>query len=299
MKTAIATPNGIELAELEELAPGPGEVLLEVRAAAVNPVDAMIEAGVPRELGWVPADAPIGLGADVAGTVLAVGTGVFAERPELAPGVRVAGFRGDFVSARGTFAHRVVLPAASLAVIPEALDFVEAATIPLNSSTAAQAIALAGEPSGTLLVTGAAGAVGGLAVTLARRAGWRVAALARPADVGFLQEAGAEEIIASLGKARFDAVLDAAALGEPAVDAVADGGTYVGLVPPALPVSERVVTTALTAVPESSELAAHLELAADGVLAPRVFAAWPLERAAEAIAAVAAGGVRGRYVLVP
>ncbi|WP_426302209.1 zinc-binding dehydrogenase [Arthrobacter sp. R-11] len=299
MKTAIATPNGIELAELEELAPGPGEVLLEVRAAAVNPVDAMIEAGVPRELGWVPADAPIGLGADVAGTVLAVGAGVFAERPELAPGVRVAGFRGDFVSARGTFAHRVVLPAASLAVIPEALDFVEAATIPLNSSSAAQAIALAGEPSGTLLVTGAAGAVGGLAVTLARRAGWRVAALARPADVGFLQEAGAEEIIASLGKARFDAVLDAAALGEPAVDAVADGGTYVGLVPPALPVSERVVTTALTAVPESSELAAHLELAADGVLAPRVFAAWPLERAAEAIAAVAAGGVRGRYVLVP
>ncbi len=299
MKTAIATPNGIELAELEELAPGPGEVLLEVRAAAVNPVDAMIEAGVPRELGWVPADAPIGLGADVAGTVLAVGAGVAVERPELAPGVRVAGFRGDFVSPRGTFAHQVVLPAASLAIIPDALDFVEAATIPLNSSTAAQAIALAGEPSGTLLVTGAAGAVGGLAVTLARRAGWRVAALARPADVGFLREAGAEEIVAGLGAARFDAVLDAAALGEPAVDAVADGGRYVGLVPPALPVSERVTTTALVAVPESTEVATHLGLAADGVLAPRVFAAWPLERAAEAIAAVAAGGVRGRYVLVP
>ncbi|WP_115789574.1 alcohol dehydrogenase catalytic domain-containing protein [Arthrobacter silvisoli] len=299
MKTAIATPDGIELRKLEQLPPGAGEVLLEVRAAGVNPVDAMIEAGVPRELGWVPADAPIGLGADVAGTVLAVGPGVSADRPELVPGTRVAGFRGDFVSPRGTFAHHAVLPAASLAVIPDALDFVGAATIPLNSSTAAQAIALAGEPSGTLLITGAAGAVGGLAVTLARRAGWRVAAFARPADVGFLEEAGAEEIVAGLGTARFDAVLDAAALGEPAVDAVADGGTYVGLVPPTLPDSDRVTTTALVAVPDSTELAGHLELAADGVLAPRVFATWPLERAAEAIAAVAAGGTRGRYVLVP
>lgn len=299
MKTAVATPAGIEFPMLEESAPGTGEVLLEVRAAGVNPIDAMIEAGVPRELGWVPADAPIGLGADVAGIVLAVGDGVAGERPELVPGARVAGFRGAFVSPRGTFAHRVVLPAASLAAIPEGLDFVEAATIPLNSSTAAQAIALAGEPAGTLLITGAAGAVGGLAVTLARRAGWRVAALARPADAVFLEQAGAHEVLDGLPEARFEAALDAAALGASVVDAVVDGGTYVGLVPPSLPSSERVTTTALTAVPESSELAAHLDLAADGVLAPRVLAAWPLERAAEAIAAVAAGGARGRYVLVP
>ncbi|OFI38649.1 hypothetical protein BIU82_04885 [Arthrobacter sp. SW1] len=299
MKTAIATPRGIELAALEELSPAAGEVLLEVRAAAVNPIDAMIQAGIPRELGWVEADAPIGLGADVAGVVLGLGDGVASERPELAVGARVAGFRGDFVSPRGTFAHRVVLPAASLAAIPEDLGFTAAATIPLNASTAAQAIALAGSPSGTLLVTGAAGAVGGLAVTLARRAGWRVAALARPSDVGFLEEAGADIIVTEPGKARFDAVLDAAALGDAAVDAVVDGGRYVGLIPPALPASDRVTTAALTAVPDSSELAGHLELAADGVLAPRVFAEWPLERAAEAVSAVAAGGVRGRYVLVP
>jgi NADPH:quinone reductase-like Zn-dependent oxidoreductase len=116
-------------------------------------------------------------------------------------------------------AEYLVVPASDVAPVPAGVDLLDAATVPLNSLTAAQLLALLGAPTGRLLVTGAAGGVGGYAVALAARAGWAVTALARANDTGFLTRAGAGQVVTNLPEhPDFDAVLDAALLGEAALN---------------------------------------------------------------------------------
>ena len=178
-----------------------GEVLVRIAAAAVNPVDAFTAAGGPRDAGWAAPDAVLGLGWDLAGEVVAVGDGA-----AIAPGTRVAAIVADPTVA--TFAEYVALPAADVAPIPDGIGTVDAAALPLASLTAAQALDLVGEPGGDLLITGAAGAVGGFAVPLAVRAGWTVTGLARPADAEGVRDAGAEAATGLTGG--YDAALDTA-----------------------------------------------------------------------------------------
>ena len=167
----------------------------------------------------------VGLGWDVAGTVVATGPGV-----DLRVGTRVAGVAvgpdralGD-VRRAGRAARRPV------AVVPDELDLVDAATVPVNGLAAVQALDLLGPADGrTLLVTGAAGAVGGYALRLATEAGWSVTGLARSEDEEFVRAAGADFTTTPTGG--FDAVLDAAILAADAIALVRDGGAYVGVDP--------------------------------------------------------------------
>jgi NADPH:quinone reductase len=143
----------------------------------------------------------------------------------------------------------------SLAPAPEGMDLTLAATIPLNAMTASQALDhLPLRPRDTLLVTGAAGAVGGFAVELARTRGVRIVAQGRPEDKQFLRDRGATWFVSrgeELNEAvrRFvpqgvDGVPDAAALGEPALAAVRDGGVFVSLRSDVLPQPRRCGTRA-------------------------------------------------------
>jgi len=147
-----------------------------------------------------------------------------------------------------------------------------------------------------LLVTGAAGAVGGFAVQLAVHRGISVTALARETD---------EELVRSLGATPFkgdavDAVLDAAILGERALEWVRDGGAFVGVMPQAAPASVRGVRTGAVAVnADGARLAELVGLVDEGVLTLRVAETYALEDAAKAHGRLAEGGVRGRLVLVP
>ena len=235
-----------------------------------------------------------GLGWDFAGTVLEAGAGV-----DLAPGTRVAGLVGGLDRDFGTYAEQLVLPAAHVAVVPDGLDLVEAAAVPLNALTALQITDLLGDGEGrTLLVTGAAGAVGGYLLPLALERGWRVTGLARAADEEFVLGLGAEFTVDVTGG--WDAVADPADLQEQAVALVHDGGHYVGLLPASPPAAERgVKVEAVGVVPDGARLAGLLERTASGELPARVAEVLPLDRLDEAHAAVAKGGVRGRYVLVP
>lgn len=101
------------------------------------------------------------------GVVNAVGAGVSRLHPQLAPGVRVAGLSAGVDKPLGTFADEVVLSRHSVALFPDGVSPTEAATVPLNGLTALQAVELFGSPKGVLLVTGAAGGVGGYACALA------------------------------------------------------------------------------------------------------------------------------------
>jgi NADPH:quinone reductase-like Zn-dependent oxidoreductase len=284
---------------IEEVAPpelGPTDVRIRVAAAAVNPVDVGVLRGPIRTLAGLPD--PVGLGWDVSGTVTEVGSKVTG----LGPGDRVAGILHviGLKPGVGTHADETVLPADAVARMPGGIDLVDAASLPLNALTARQALDLLGPADGrTLLVTGAAGAVGGHAIVLANRDGWRVSALARDTDAEFVARAGAE-LLTELPGASFDAALDAAVLLDSALAAVRDGGSFVGVAPGSPVTAERGITVHTVGVePDSAAIAELLGLAAGGILEVRVAGREPLREAAKVYDMVAGGGQRGRWLLIP
>jgi NADPH:quinone reductase-like Zn-dependent oxidoreductase len=186
-------------------------------------------------------------------------------------------------------------------VVPDGLDLVKASTVPLNGLAAAQIVDLLGDAppnNDRLLVTGAAGAVGGFVTALAQARGWRVTGLARPKDEEFVRSLGAG--FTTHAEPGWDAVADGAVLQERGLALVRDGGTFVGVQPNARPATERGITVhAVATHPDGRRLGDLLARAASGRLPARVHAVVPLDHVADAHRAVAKGGVRGRYGLKP
>lgn len=207
----------LRLAEVPDPQPDEGEVLLQVRYAALNPADAFLAQA------QYPARPPLPhvLGRDGAGEVLAVGAGV--ERVK--PGDTVGILRCEAgVERWGTFAEKVVVPAASVAPLPEGWTLEEMAAAPLVYLTAWQALVQWGglpSPGQVLLVTGASGGVGVASVMLGRSMGMTVVALSRSAEKSRrLRELGADhvfdpsapdlkqQVLGALGGRRVDLVVD-------------------------------------------------------------------------------------------
>jgi len=288
-------PDSIEIIDVPVVQPGPGQVRVEIAGAAVNPVDLATADGLFHRLGVVHQPDHTGLGWDFAGTVTAAGPDVV----DVSVGSRVAGLVAGFDRDYGTYAEQVVVPAGEVAVVPAGLDLVTASTVPLNGLAAAQLVDLLGDGEGrSLLVTGAAGAVGGYAVPLAQDRGWRVTGLARAEDDTFVRGLGADF---TTGPAPgWDAVADGGVLQQQGVALVRDGGLFVGVQPSAVPEEVRGITVhVVVAHPDGARLARLLDAAASGHLPARVHAVVPLDQVATAHRAVAKGGVRGRYVLRP
>jgi NADPH:quinone reductase-like Zn-dependent oxidoreductase len=297
-RTAIVrTPGGpdsIEIIDVPVTEPGAGQVRVAIAGATVNPVDLALTAGVFHALGMITRSEYTGIGTDFAGTVTAAGPGV-----ELPVGTRVAGLIGGFDRDFGTYAEQVIVPVSDIARVPHELDLATAATVPLNSLTAAQLVDLLGAGDGRdLLVTGAAGAVGGYVIRFAQERGWRVTGLARATDEEFVRGLGAGFTAAATPG--WDAVADAATLQEAGLPLVRDGGLFIGVRPGAEPPAERGITVRAVAVqPDGERLAGLLADTASGRLPARVHAVLPLDRAADAHRELARGGVRGKYVLQP
>jgi NADPH:quinone reductase-like Zn-dependent oxidoreductase len=289
-------PDSIEIIDVPVVEPGPGEVRVAIEAAPVNPADLAVADGFFHSIGLINQPERTGLGWDFAGTVVAAGPGA-----DLTPGTRVAGLVGGFDRDFGTYAEQIVVPAADLAVVPDGLDLVAASTVPLNALTAAQIVDLLGDApadGNRLLVTGAAGAVGGYVASLARDRGWQVTGLARAQDEEFVRGLGAG--FTAHAEPGWDAVADGAVMQDQALALVRDGGTFVGVRPGAEPAAERGITvTAVSVQADGPRLGALLARTANGELPARVHAVVPLDQVAEIYRAVAKGGVRGRYVLKP
>ncbi|MBZ5740990.1 NADP-dependent oxidoreductase [Nocardioides mangrovi] len=289
-----AGPGSIELLDLPVRDPGPGQVRVRVAAASVNPVDLAVAGGFFHGIGLIDQPERTGLGWDFSGTVEAVGDGV-----DLPVGTRVAGLVGGLDRDFGTYAEQLVVPVADVGLVPDGLDLVAAATFPLNALTAAQLVDLLGDGAGrTLLVTGAAGAVGGYVAPMAAARGWRVTGLARATDEDFVRGLGVD--FTASAEPGWDAVADGAVLQEAGVALVRDGGVFVGVQPSNPPASERGVDVKVVGVvPDGRRTTDLLADAAAGRLVTRIAGELPLAEAAEAQRQVAKGGVRGRWVLRP
>jgi NADPH:quinone reductase-like Zn-dependent oxidoreductase len=295
----VRTPDGpesITIIDVPVAEPGPGEVRVRIAAASVNPVDLGVARGLFHVMGLINQPDYTGLGWDFAGTVMATGPGV-----DLAAGARVAGLVDGFDRDFGTYAEQLNVPATDLAVVPDGLDLATASTVPLNGLAAAQIVDLLGEAptdGNRLLVTGAAGAVGGYVASLAPDRGWQVTGLARAEDEDFVRGLGAD--FTAHSKPGWDAVADGAVMQERALALVRDGGAFVGVQPSAKPPSQRrIKVDVVVARPDGARLAGLLARTASGELPARVYAVVPLDQVATAHRAMAKGGLRGRYVLKP
>lgn len=289
--------------------PAPGEVLVRVCAFSVNGGETAARAGRFRLL--TGRRFPQRIGLDFTGEVAELGAGATG----VAVGDRVWGVLGR-ASGFGSAAEYVTVPAGRLGRVPDSLDLVDAASLPV-ATTAVTALRdkAALRPGERLLVRGAAGGVGNAAVQLGQAYGAEVTALARAANLDFVRALGAHRAVdhravrpAELG--RFDVVVDTVGT---------DLRTFRGLLGPA----GRMVTIAFdSARPVASlgyiaasaihghgrvrffsgnpvrehfdDLARHV---VEGTLRPAVDTVFPLEETAAAHRALEAGGVRGKYVV--
>ncbi len=293
--------------------PGPGQVLVRVRAASVNPLDWKIRNGGMRVV--MPARFPLILGFDAAGEVMAIGP----EVTRFQPGDLVFG-GADVNRHGGAFAELVLMRDTALAAKPDSLAFEEAAALPVAAQTALQSLRDKGELVGgeKVLINGAAGGVGHFAVQIAVALGADVTAVASGRNQEFLRELGAHETIDYeeedfTGRdEEWDMIFDAVARRqysdcEPAL--ARHGGIYVTT----LPGPKHLVWIGLTALGglfgqrkraraiflkhRAEDLAVLARMADQRKLRPHLAEVYPLERIAAAQDHSESGHVRGKVVV--
>jgi NADPH:quinone reductase-like Zn-dependent oxidoreductase len=292
----------MELAEVEQPKPRENEVLVSVKAAAVNPVDWKIRDGLGEMFGM---KLPLILGCEVAGTVKAVGNGV----KDFAAGDEVYGYLGAH---SGGYAEFVAAPASEFVRKPKQIDFDTAASVPVGALTAWQGIFDLGQlGSGQrILIPGASGAVGSMAVQLAKTKGAHVIGIGSGRNEEFVRKLGADEFI-DYKKAKFedevsgvDVVFDTVGgeTQERAFQTLKRGGFLVSTVSP--PSTEKAkdfgVTVAMVQMmPKPDQLAEINRLVERGELKTRVVTVLPLAEAKKALQLSAGGHADGKIILRP
>ncbi|ALE85282.1 NADPH-quinone reductase [Pseudonocardia sp. HH130629-09] len=305
--------------------PGPGEVLVRVHAACLNPPDWYLREGmpeVPAEL-RPPMTLPLILGTDVSGVVAALGEGVV----DFAVGDEVFGMlRFPQPMNAETYADYVSAPATDLARKPTGIDHVHAAAVPMAGLTAWQFLIEVGHdhpspfqearhrpvplgPGTRVLVNGAAGGVGHLAVQLAKWRGAHVIAVASGRHREFLLGLGADEVIDYTEQrpeavvADLDLVLDV--VGGPDsgrfLPTLRRGGSlfpvYLAQYDPDEVAARGVVTTAIQVRADGAQMAQLAHLLETGAVRPAIDSVYTLADAARAHARAAQGHMQGKIVL--
>ncbi|MGF4046230.1 NADP-dependent oxidoreductase [Paenarthrobacter nitroguajacolicus] len=305
---------------------GEHDVLVQVQAAGLNVLDEKIRAGEFKQI--LPYKLPLIPGNDVAGTVIRVGSKVRAFKP------------GDEVYARpdqdriGTFAERIAVDEADLALKPASITMEEAGSLPLVALTAWQALVEHGHvrPGQKVLIHAGAGGVGSIAIQLAKHLGATVATTASAANLEFVQELGADTVIDYRSQdfeqllSGYDLVLDS--LGgenlKKSLRILRPGGKAIGIVGPPDPAFAReaglnpVVRLAIAALSagirrQARKLGVSYEflfmrangdqlrqitaLIDNGSLRPVVGRVFPFDQTIEALQGLEKGGIRGKAVI--
>ena len=288
--------EGLELSEVDDPVPADGEVLVRVRAASLGPWDRASADGAFAAMGG-SSDFPQIQGWDFAG--------------ETSDGRRVLGFVPAPWMGAGALAERISVPSSILAPLPDSLGFPEGSALPVCALTARLLVDAAGVSEGDLvLVTGAAGMVGGFAAQLAVGRGARVIGAVRDSDADEARRLGAEMVLSASNELEVavrgewqdgvDVCLDTVGLGSGALVCVRDGGAFVTSVPTAVPDAARDIAPQTVQVQPDADAAAELAHdAAAGELTVRVADILPLERFRDAYTRLERGGLHGKIVLTP
>ena len=316
----------LQEAEVPEPVVGEHDVLVRVDAAGLNPLDEGIRAGAFKQI--LPYRLPLILGNDLAGTVIRVGAQVRGFKP------------GDEVYARpdkdriGTFAERIAVAEADLALKPTSIGMEEAGSLPLVALTAWQALVERGnlQPGQKVLIHAGAGGVGSIAIQLAKHLGATVATTASGSNADFVRELGADIVIDYRTQDfeqlldGFDLVLDS--LGgenlEKSLRVLAPGGKVIGIAGPPDPGFAReiglnpLLRLAITALSrkirsQAKKLGVSYEflfmhasgeqlgqiaaLVDQGVLRPVVGRVFDFAQTPHAMQSIARGGIRGKGVI--
>jgi NADPH2:quinone reductase len=279
--------------------PTDGEVLIDVEFASVNGMDAMTWAGMIE--GMMPYELPITLGRDFSGTVAAIGAGVAG----LAVGDPVFGMLLNMPLHAGTFAEHTAVPVWGLAKRPDGLDAKSAGALALAGTAAKTAIdALAPTDGQTVLIAGATGGVGAIAIQLAKSRGATViATAATPEEVAFVHDLGADETVdyredlaaavTALYPDGIDTVLHAAGDGIALAGLVASGGKFastLGVGPDQLAGSD-VEAGVVMAIPSSETLDALAAAVSDGSLRVPISKTYTLDQVSQALKDFTSGTV--------
>jgi NADPH2:quinone reductase len=308
--TDFGGPEVLSVIDEPVRAPGPGEVVIDVRAAGVNPIDFKLYSGYR---GKDPSALPMHLGLEVSGVVAAVGDDAKSSTGELRLGDEVIAY-----PVLGGYASQVVVAAANVVPKPSALSFEEAGGLILTGATAVHAVAVVDVAAGdTLLVHGASGAVGLTVVQLAVGRGARVIGTASEGRHALLRELGCEPVtygdgiverVRAIAPDGVDVVIDTVG-GDEATDAslelANDSDRIVTIVGSerAFDLGFKVIGNAPGADP-GAEIRAHARLELVNLVEAgklRVFVAgtYPLVEAAAAHKELMQGHTHGKLLLVP
>lgn len=316
----------LQEADVPEPSVGDRDVLVQVMAAGLNQLDEKIREGEFKQI--LPYKLPIILGNDVAGTVLRTGSKVLGFKP------------GDEVYARpgkdriGTFAERIAIAEADLALKPASISLEEAGALPLVALTAWQALVERGnlQPGQKVLIHSGAGGVGSIAIQLAKHLGATVATTTSNSNADFVRELGADTVVDYRGQDfeqlldSYDLVLDG--LGgknlEKSLRVLKPGGKAIGIAGPPDPSFAReaglnpvlrlviaglssgirrqakklgVTYEFLFMRASGDQLRQITALIDNGVLRPVVGRVFPFDETAQALQGLEKGGIRGKAVI--
>ena len=313
-------------ADIQCPVPKPNEILVQVYAAGLNPIDNKIPTGSFKPI--LPYRLPITLGSDLAGVVVEVGSSV----TRFKPGDEV--FASTFDLGTGAFAEFAVLPESSAALKPANLSFVQAASIPMVGLTSWQALKLRAQlkPGQSVFIPAGAGGIGSFAIQLAKHLGAKVGTTTSTSNVDLVRSLGADEVI-DYKKQEFEQLLKGydvvlGTLGgdglEKALKILQPGSNVVSLVGPpdaafarargmnALMrfvfglLSRKMIRLAkkrganysfLFAQPNGSQLAEIGELLTAGVIRPVIDKVFPFAEVKEALAYLEQGRAKGKVVV--
>ncbi len=290
-------PEVLKYEEYPDPVPGPGEVLVRVAAASVNPIDYKRRAGLTKD--FYPMTFPGLIGVDMSGTVVKVGPGVEA----FTAGDRV------FAMADNTYAELCVVKADVLADIPEGLDLVEAAALPLVTTTGNQLLSATGIKAGqTVMVVGAVGNVGRSAVFTAKDRGANVVAGVLKRQMDEAKKVGADQVVATdddeaiANLSALDAIADTVGgrTAEKLIAKVKPGGVFASVAgePQNAAKYPSVKVVFVFSKFDRDTLQFMAEAVRDGTLVIPVSLKLPLSKADEAHATAEKGGI-GKILLVP
>ncbi|MBI5357724.1 NADP-dependent oxidoreductase [Candidatus Saccharibacteria bacterium] len=297
-------PSVIKIVDIEKPKINEDQVLVKVHASSINPFDTAIRAGYMKDN--IPLKLPITLGGDIAGEVSEIG----GSATNLAVGDKVYGQANVVAGNSGAFAEFAATAEQQIAIMPNNLDFLQAASLPLVAVSAWQGLVehINLKPNQKIFIHGGAGGIGTIAIQIAKNIGAYVATTATGEDIDYVKSLGADEVIDyktqdfSEALSDYDAVFDAVGGDDFAKSylVLKEGGVAVSMI--AQVDEEKAKEQKIEAIRQMTNVTKNSlnsirELVESGIVKPQLDKTFKLDEISQAFELKESGKVRGKIVI--